>query len=75
MGGFNRDSLVWSFTSKIWKEQRSSTSKRWGLKFLMSKPGTMQSSIVVRVLFALSGRALSHTHRKIRRFSSLRWLI
>lgn len=33
------------------------------------------SGAVAQVLFALSGRALSHTHRKIRRFFSLRWPI
>jgi len=68
-------SSVLNSTSKIWREPRSSTSQRWVLKFPMSRSGTMLISIVVQDLFALSGRGLSHTPRKIRRFSSLRCLI
>src|SRR5258708_2718269 len=42
--GFERDSSVLNSTSKIWREPRSSTSKRWVLKFPMSRSGTMLSS-------------------------------
>ena len=69
------EASVLNSTSTTWRGQRSSTSKRWVLKFPMSRSGTMLSSIVVQDLFALSGRGLSHTPRKIRRFSSLRCLI
>jgi hypothetical protein len=37
-----------------------------------SKSGTMLSSIAARGLLALSGKGLSRTPRKIKRFSSLR---